>query len=99
MSTIPITKRGAEKLKSELHRLKTVDRPGVIQAIAEARAQGDLSENRLQLRHELLCPICSAHDLLRFFSQFVQRHDFSPGREQESVDKEKCNDEILCTWT
>ncbi len=45
MSTIPITKRGAEKLKNELHRLKTVDRPGVIQAIAEARAQGDLSEN------------------------------------------------------
>jgi transcription elongation factor GreA len=45
MSTIPITKRGAEKLKGELHRLKTVDRPGVIQAIAEARAQGDLSEN------------------------------------------------------
>ena len=45
MATIPITKRGAEKLKIELHRLKTVDRPGVIQAIAEARAQGDLSEN------------------------------------------------------
>jgi transcription elongation factor GreA len=45
MATIPITKRGAEKLKTELHRLKTVDRPGVIQAIAEARAQGDLSEN------------------------------------------------------
>ncbi|WP_396436251.1 transcription elongation factor GreA [Limnohabitans sp.] len=45
MSTIPITKRGAEKLKDELYRLKTVDRPGVIQAIAEARAQGDLSEN------------------------------------------------------
>jgi len=45
MVTIPITKRGAEKLKAELHRLKTVDRPGVIQAIAEARAQGDLSEN------------------------------------------------------
>ena len=45
MATIPITKRGAEKLKDELHRLKTVDRPGVIQAIAEARAQGDLSEN------------------------------------------------------
>lgn len=45
MATIPITKRGAEKLKVELHRLKTVDRPGVIQAIAEARAQGDLSEN------------------------------------------------------
>jgi len=45
MSTIPITKRGAEKLKQELHRLKTVDRPAVIQAIAEARAQGDLSEN------------------------------------------------------
>ena len=45
MATIPITKRGAEKLKAELHRLKTVDRPAVIQAIAEARAQGDLSEN------------------------------------------------------
>ena len=45
MATIPITKRGAEKLKEELHRLKTVDRPSVITAIAEARAQGDLSEN------------------------------------------------------
>ena len=45
MATIPITKRGAEKLKTELHRLKTVDRPWVINAIAEARAQGDLSEN------------------------------------------------------
>ena len=45
MATIPITTRGAEKLKEELHRLKTVDRPWVINAIAEARAQGDLSEN------------------------------------------------------
>ena len=45
MATIPITKRGAEKLKEELHRLKTVERPSVITAIAEARAQGDLSEN------------------------------------------------------
>ena len=45
MATITITKRGAEKLKTELHRLKTVDRPAVIAAIAEARAQGDLSEN------------------------------------------------------
>ncbi|MFT6589989.1 MAG: transcription elongation factor GreA [Rhodoferax sp.] len=45
MATIPITKRGAEKLKLELHKLKTVDRPWVINAIAEARAQGDLSEN------------------------------------------------------
>lgn len=45
MATIPITKRGAEKLKAELQRLKTVERPAVIQAIAEARAQGDLSEN------------------------------------------------------
>lgn len=45
MTTIPITKRGAEKLKAELHKLKTVDRPWVINAIAEARAQGDLSEN------------------------------------------------------
>ena len=45
MSTIPLTLRGAEKLKAELHQLKTVDRPWVINAIAEARAQGDLSEN------------------------------------------------------
>lgn len=45
MSTVPITKYGAELLKEELHRLKTKDRPVVINAIAEARAQGDLSEN------------------------------------------------------
>ena len=45
MATIPITKIGAEKLKTELHQLKTVDRPWVINAISEARAQGDLSEN------------------------------------------------------
>jgi transcription elongation factor GreA len=45
MATLPITLRGAEKLKEELHRLKTIERPAVINAIAEARAQGDLSEN------------------------------------------------------
>ncbi len=45
MATYPITKRGAELLKAELHKLKTVERPSVIQAIADARAQGDLSEN------------------------------------------------------
>jgi transcription elongation factor GreA len=45
MATIPLTIRGAEKLKEELHRLKTIERHAVIQAIAEARAQGDLSEN------------------------------------------------------
>lgn len=45
MATIPITKRGAEKLKEELQRLKTIERPGVIAAIAEARSHGDLSEN------------------------------------------------------
>ncbi len=45
MTTIPITIRGAEKLKEELQRLKTKDRHEVINAIAEARAQGDLSEN------------------------------------------------------
>ena len=45
MATIPLTQRGFHKLKEELHRLKTVDRPAVIQAIADARAQGDLSEN------------------------------------------------------
>jgi transcription elongation factor GreA len=45
MSKIPLTLVGAELLRSELQRLKTVDRPWVINAIAEARAQGDLSEN------------------------------------------------------
>ncbi|SAL73937.1 transcription elongation factor GreA [Caballeronia arvi] len=45
MSTIPLTKRGAELLRDELQRLKAVERPAVITAIAEARAQGDLSEN------------------------------------------------------
>jgi len=45
VATIPITLRGAEKLKAKLHHLKTVERPSVINAIAEARAQGDLSEN------------------------------------------------------
>jgi transcription elongation factor GreA len=41
----PITAEGAEKLKAELQRLKSVDRPRIIQAIAEARSHGDLSEN------------------------------------------------------
>ncbi len=45
MSTIPLTVRGAQRLKDELQRLKSVERPAVINAIAEARAQGDLSEN------------------------------------------------------
>lgn len=45
MNQIPITIRGAELLKEELQRLRSVERPQVIQAIAEARAQGDLSEN------------------------------------------------------
>ncbi|MGI4855977.1 MAG: transcription elongation factor GreA [Janthinobacterium lividum] len=45
MSTVPLTKRGAELLKDELHRLKSVERPSVINSISEARAQGDLSEN------------------------------------------------------
>jgi len=45
VATLPITKRGADKLKAELHQLKAFERPAVINAIAEARAQGDLSEN------------------------------------------------------
>jgi len=45
MSKVPLTLIGAELLRSELQRLKTVDRPWVINAISEARAQGDLSEN------------------------------------------------------
>ena len=45
MANIPVTVAGAEKLRQELHRLKTVDRPGAIAAIAEARSHGDLSEN------------------------------------------------------
>ncbi len=45
MSSVPLTLVGAEKLRSELHNLKTVERPLVIAAIAEARSHGDLSEN------------------------------------------------------
>lgn len=45
MTQIPLTKAGSERLKSELERLKKTDRPAVIEAIAEARAHGDLKEN------------------------------------------------------
>jgi len=45
MSTIPLTEVGAEKLRIELHEMKTIQRPAVIAAIAEARSHGDLSEN------------------------------------------------------
>lgn len=45
MSKTPLTVRGAELLRDELHRMKTVERPSVIAAIAEARSHGDLSEN------------------------------------------------------
>jgi transcription elongation factor GreA len=45
MSKIPLTAVGAEQLRAELHELKTVQRPRIIQAIAEARAHGDLAEN------------------------------------------------------
>jgi transcription elongation factor GreA len=45
MSKVPLTKRGADKLREELQELKTVKRPNVIKAIAEARAHGDLKEN------------------------------------------------------
>lgn len=45
MSKIPLTVNGAEKLRAELHELKTVQRPAIIAAIAEARSHGDLSEN------------------------------------------------------
>ncbi len=45
MSKVPLTMLGAEKLRDELHHLKTTERPSVISAISEARAHGDLSEN------------------------------------------------------
>jgi transcription elongation factor GreA len=45
MIKIPLTVKGAEMLRAELHQLKTVERPRVIEAIAEARSHGDLSEN------------------------------------------------------
>jgi len=45
MHKIPMTLSGAKKLKDELHHLKTVERPGIIQRISEARAHGDLKEN------------------------------------------------------
>ena len=45
MNQIPITRNGSELLKAELKQLKSIDRPNIVQAIVEARAQGDLSEN------------------------------------------------------
>jgi transcription elongation factor GreA len=45
MSKVPMTVMGAQRLKAELHRLKTMERPDVIRALAEARSHGDLSEN------------------------------------------------------
>ncbi|EKD55344.1 MAG: hypothetical protein ACD_60C00014G0018 [uncultured bacterium] len=45
MNKVPMTVLGAEKLREELHRLKTLERPKIINAIAEARAHGDLKEN------------------------------------------------------
>ncbi|MBU1192732.1 MAG: transcription elongation factor GreA [Gammaproteobacteria bacterium] len=45
MTKVPLTVRGAEKLRAELQQLKSVDRPRIIQAIADARAHGDLKEN------------------------------------------------------
>ena len=45
MSKVPLTDKGAEKLRAELQQLKAVERPSVIAAIAEARSHGDLSEN------------------------------------------------------
>ena len=45
MSKIPLTIAGAEKLRGELHELKTVQRPAIVNAIAEARSHGDISEN------------------------------------------------------
>ncbi|MEO6025152.1 MAG: transcription elongation factor GreA [Burkholderiales bacterium] len=45
MNKVPLTVVGAELLRAELNQLKSVDRPSIIQAIAEARAHGDLSEN------------------------------------------------------
>jgi transcription elongation factor GreA len=45
MTKVPMTIEGATRLKAELHRLKTVERPAVIQALADARSHGDLSEN------------------------------------------------------
>ncbi|HPI96714.1 MAG TPA: transcription elongation factor GreA [Gammaproteobacteria bacterium] len=45
MSRAPLTAKGAEKLSEELKRLKTVERPRIIEAVAEARAHGDLKEN------------------------------------------------------
>ena len=45
MSKVPLTVKGAEQLRNELNELKTVQRPAIITAIAEARSHGDLSEN------------------------------------------------------
>lgn len=45
MNTVPVTEKGAKQLREELRRLKSTERPRIVQAIAEARAHGDLKEN------------------------------------------------------
>ena len=45
MSKVPLTVRGLERLRDEIKRLKSVERPAIVRAIAEARAHGDISEN------------------------------------------------------
>src|SRR5213592_4712238 len=45
MIKVPMTVAGAERLRAELQRLKTVERPAIVQALSDARSQGDLSEN------------------------------------------------------
>ena len=45
MAKVPMTIEGAQRLKTELQRLKAVDRPAIIRAIADARSHGDISEN------------------------------------------------------
>jgi transcription elongation factor GreA len=45
MIKVPMTIEGAARLRAELHRLKTIERPAVIQALSDARSHGDLSEN------------------------------------------------------
>ena len=73
MPTIPLTRRGADLLKTELHRLKTVERQAVIRAIADARAQGDLSEN---------AEYDAAKDKQRFIEGRIQELEAVIGRAQ-----------------
>ena len=75
MRKIPLTSAGAQMLRTELHQLKTVERPRVIQAIQDARAHGDLSEN-------------AEYDAAKERQSFIEGRIAEMGRHEELMARE-----------